>query len=539
MLSHLIRKLKTIRFYPDAKQTESGFGVKDILVIAGIIALTTAIGSFFHLAGFSDATVITLYILAVQIIAIQSSGWRSNTIVSLICVIVYNFFFTNPKYTFLAYDPDYPITFVVMFFVSFLAGSIADRLKTLAQESRLTLFKTQVLLDTSQLLSRAHEQGEVADVLGLQAHKLLERHVFVGLGSGSNPTGTNGTPSAEIVFTVSKYFPAGCDNSFQSAMEEDASHWALKSGKKSGSQAFVYQGANATYYPIMQNQKVYGVLGIVIGDDPLDHFTENILHSILNQCGLALETVVTAKEKEQEKLRAQNEKLRADLLRAISHDLRTPLTSISGNASILLNSGETFDNDTKEQLYTDIYDDSIWLVNLVENLLSVSRAINGTMQLHCTMELLDDVIGEALNHIDRHAKDYVIRYVPDDDMILANMDVHLVEQVIINLVNNAIKYTPAGSTIEIHARQMGSFAHVSVTDSGPGILEEDLPHLFEMFYNGRKTAADASKSLGIGLALCKSIVEAHGGSISVANVQPHGARFTFTLPSQEINMPQG
>lgn len=534
MLSHLIRKLKTIRFYPDAKQTESGFGVKDILVIAGIIALTTAIGSFFHLAGFSDATVITLYILAVQIIAIQISGWKSNAAVSLICVIVYNFFFTNPKYTLLAYDPDYPITFVVMFFVSFLAGSIADRLKSLARESHLTLYRTQVLLDTSQLLSRAHEQSEVAEVLGLQAHKLTELNVFVALAA------PDFEGSGESVAALSAlFYPPEGKTFFTSQIEKEAAVWAMKSGKKSGSDAFVYQGAQGRYYPIIQNEKVYGVLGLNVAHNAPDHFTETILHSILNQCARAMETVLTAREKEQEKLRAQNEKLRADLLRAISHDLRTPLTSISGNASILLNSGETFDNDTKNQLYTDIYDDSIWLVNLVENLLSVSRAINGTMQLHCTMELLDDVIDEALNHVDRHAKNYHIHYSNGGNMILAKCDVHLIEQVIINLVNNAIKYTPSGSTIEIEVTMKGNFAHVSVTDNGPGILSSDLPHLFEMFYNGRKTAADASKSLGIGLALCKSIVEAHGGSISVANVQPHGARFTFTLPSQEINMPQG
>lgn len=169
------------------------------------------------------------------------------------------------------------------------------------------------------------------------------------------------------------------------------------------------------------------------------------MSAIISQCELAMENIRSVKDKEEAAMKAQNEKLRADLLRSISHDLRTPLTSISGNASMLMNSEQTFDEATRRQLYTDIYDDSIWLVNLVENLLAISRVQNGTMQLRTTTEVLDDVIDEALRHIDRHVQEHTLTVRKSPDIILAKMDVHLIVQVIINIVNNAVKYTPAGS----------------------------------------------------------------------------------------------
>ena len=149
---------------------------KDVFSIAGIIGMVTLLGLLIHYLGFSDVSVITLYILAVQIIAVRVSGRISNAVVSLLCVAIYNFFFTDPKYTLLAYDPDYPMTFVIMFIVSFLAGSLADRLKRMAGQSERNRYRTQILYDTSQLLNKALVSQEAAEVLGVQLHKLLRKN---------------------------------------------------------------------------------------------------------------------------------------------------------------------------------------------------------------------------------------------------------------------------------------------------------------------------------------------------------------------------
>ncbi|MEG2259181.1 MAG: histidine kinase dimerization/phospho-acceptor domain-containing protein, partial [Oscillospiraceae bacterium] len=163
---------------------------------------------------------------------------------------------------------------------------------------------------------------------------------------------------------------------------------------------------------------------------PLDAFENSIMLSILGECAFALENEKAIREREQTAILAKNEQLRANLLRSISHDLRTPLTSISGNAGILRSSGNTIDESKKKQLYTDIYDDSLWLINLVENLLSVTRIEDGSMNLHTAAELMSEAIDEALQHINRNVSEHTIAVVSEDDLIMAEMDVRLIVQVI-------------------------------------------------------------------------------------------------------------
>lgn len=249
-----------------------------------------------------------------------------------------------------------------------------------------------------------------------------------------------------------------------------------------------------------------------------------------------MENQKNAREKEEAAILAKNEQLRADLLRAISHDLRTPLTSISGNASNLLSNGEYFDAETKRRLYTDIYDDSMWLINLVENLLSVTRLEEGRMNLHISAELMEDVVAEALRHINRKSLEHEITVTHSDELLLAKMDARLIVQVIINLVDNAVKYTPKGSHISITTERRDGQAVVRIADDGPGVPDDKKTHIFDMFYSGANKVADSRRSLGLGLALCRSIVAAHGGEIGVSDNIPHGAVFTFTLPAQEARL---
>ena len=266
----------------------------------------------------------------------------------------------------------------------------------------------------------------------------------------------------------------------------------------------------------------------------MDSGEKGMMLSILGECALALENEKNAREKEEAAVLAQKEQLRANLLRSISHDLRTPLTSISGNASNFLSNGESMDEATKKQLFTDIYDDSMWLINLVENLLSVSRLEENQINLNLHSELVSDVVEEALKHINRKKDRYHIVVHHADEFLLAKMDVKLIVQVLINLVDNAIKYTPEGSTIEISTKPYNGMAMISVADNGNGIPDEMKPRIFDRFYSGANKVADSRRSLGLGLSLCKSIVAAHEGTISVTDTVPKGTTFTFTLPMEEV-----
>lgn len=243
-----------------------------------------------------------------------------------------------------------------------------------------------------------------------------------------------------------------------------------------------------------------------------------------------------ARESAQAAMQIEKEQLRADLLRSISHDLRTPLTSISGNASNLLSNENEFSQETRMQIYGDIYDDSMWLIKLVENLLSVTRIEDGRMDLRMSAELMDEVIAEAMRHTDRNRAGRKIEVSSDEEFILGKMDARLIVQVVINLVDNAVKYTPEGAQIRIHTGKKDGMVVVSVSDTGPGIPDEQKSKVFDMFYTGTNRAADGRRSLGLGLGLCRSIIRAHGGEIWISDNKPQGAVFTFTLPAEEVTL---
>ena len=195
-----------------------------------------------------------------------------------------------------------------------------------------------------------------------------------------------------------------------------------------------------------------------------------------------------------------------------------------------------FDEETKKQLYMDIYDDSMWLINLVENLLSVTRIEDGRLNLRMSEDLMDDVITEALQHVNRKSVEHHITVEHKEDYLLAKMDAKLMVQVIINIVDNAIKYTQKGSNILIKTWKEGNRAVVSISDDGDGIPDEVKERIFDMFYTGANKVADSRRSLGLGLSLCKSIVTAHGGTIKVSDNTPHGTVFTITLPAGEVQV---
>lgn len=232
--------------------------------------------------------------------------------------------------------------------------------------------------------------------------------------------------------------------------------------------------------------------------------------------------------------RARSEQLRADLLRSVSHDLRTPLTAISGSADMLLDQSADLGPEECRRLAQDIYDDATWLTGVVENLLTVTRLDDGRVALQREPELVNDVVEEALNHVSRDASKHQLSFAPSPDLLIARMDAHVMVQVVVNLVNNAIAHTPAGSKIQVSVARAGDYAVVTVADDGPGVASEDKPHVFESFYTSKRVVADGRRGIGLGLSLCRAIVQAHGGVLALADAEPHGAVFSFTIPLEEV-----
>lgn len=301
-----------------------------------------------------------------------------------------------------------------------------------AKRSVQVAWRTKLLFETNQNLQKAGSRQEIVSITAKQLVKIFQRDIVAYRVEQSRL----GQPE----LFLSETDASGA--AYISEKERQVAQWVLTNNKRAGAGTETFSDARCIYFSVRAGDRVYSVVGMAASDKPLDSFESSILLSVLGESALAMENQANLEEKEAAAVLAKNEQLRADLLRSISHDLRTPLTSISGNASNLLSNGDLFDEKTKEQMYTDIYDDAIWLINLVENLLSVSRLEEGRMHLNLSTELIDEVVAESLRHVSRRSAGYHLKVQSGEEYLLAQIDAKLIVQVLINLIDNAIKYTP-------------------------------------------------------------------------------------------------
>ena len=461
---------------------EIRFSLLDILKCTGVFLLCTILSELFRRMHFSEANIIMVFILATVVNSIITDYRVYGLLSSLVGVFLFNYLFTEPRFTLFVYETGYQSTFVIMFLVAFITGNLAERLRRSAMESADIAYRTQILLDTNVMLEKIRGEEEILGAALLQLEKLLER---------------------KIVFT----------RDIINGPRKEYEYTVLKIGRRE-----------------------IGSVGVDILHQDLTSQERNLLQSVIGECTLALENDSNLKAREEAELQARSENLRANLLRSISHDLRTPLTSISGHAANLLSNEAVISPEQRRALYQDISDESIWLIDLVENLLSISRIENGRMQLQIQTEELSSILEEAAGRLMKQAKDHELILEPSEEIILVRADGRLIMQVVNNLVGNALRYTPKGSRIRISASQKEGMALVCVADDGPGIPDREKEKIFDMFYSISNTGGDTVRSTGLGLSLCRSIVQAHGGAIWVRDNDPAGAVFEFTIPTEEIEI---
>ena len=520
------KKQKKSRYFNVEKHYE--FSTIDTLKSLALLMISTLIGFLFYYLGFSVANIITIYILGIQINALITKGRKYSAISSVFGVLLFNYFFTEPRFSLEAYDPGYPVTFLIMLAASLITSSLTKRLKEQLYQSVQQSHRTEILLETSRKLQQAKSINEILEESANQIIKLLNRTVIVYLANDDNLLDP-------IIFSIEKNIDE--KNKYIEAKEKAVAEWVYKNNKRAGATTNTLSSAKCLYLSIRGTIKPLAVVGVQMeGKDQLDAFEKNLLIAMLGECGLALEKEYISENQKEVHIKMQQEQLRANLLRTISHDLRTPLTTISGNAGILLGNSKVLNEEQKKVLYNDIYEDSVWLINLVENLLSITRIDKGSMNLNIESELIEEVIEEALNHVNRNKIDHKIEVIiNDDEFLMAKMDSRLIVQVIINIVDNAIKYTHIGSNIKIFAKKENDLLIVEISDDGEGISDISKVKLFDMFYTNDNLHGDGRRGLGLGLSLCKSIVNAHGGEIYVKDNLPKGTIFGFTLKAEEVN----
>ena len=496
--------------------------VSDVIWTVALLAGATALGYLFTTLGFATEDITSVYVLATLICSVVTSNRVCALSIAALSVLTYNFCFVEPLHT-LAFRPSAGPTFVIMFATAVLSSMLASLVSDQARQSALTAYRTKVLFDTSQLLAQVDEPSDVYGIVADQLVRLLGRDVVLYPETEGHRLGA---PS----LTTSGAAPA--DERALSESEAAVAAWVFKNNRRAGATTTTLPDSHCLYLAIRAREHVFGVVGIVIGDEPLDAFENSTTLSILGEGALALESKLADRERREAEVLAKNEQLKASLLRAVGHDLRTPLTAISGAADLLITDGERLDAPRRTELLRDIDENSLWLINIVENLLAVTRVEDGSLSLNLAPELLDEAVDEAVSHLGHTNSGHRIKVESADEVLMAKMDVRLIVQVVVNLVDNAIKYAPADTPISVSTRRADSSIVCEVADLGPGVADAEKDHVFETFYTVSDVApVDGRRSLGLGLALCRSIVEAHGGRVWVRDNVPRGAIFGFSLPA--------
>ena len=490
---------------------------KDILRLILIMSIATALCVVVDHSRFSNSNIVTIYILAVLITAAMTAERIYGIIAAVLYILLFNFLFITPRFSFLVYDPDYMVTYLVSVIAAIITGNISSRMKEITLRSRMHAYQTQILLNASESLQRAQGMDQIIQITVSRLKELLGREITY-----CDTDTIRNDPQAIRLFVGTE-----ADESYMNKCR-DAVDWTLEHNQRAGWGTDHYSDLDHQYLCVRTGDEIYGILSVDGSAGPLNQFEENILLALISECALSIEGEKNRKEREEAQIIAENERFRSKLLRSVSHDLRTPLTSISGNAANLLTHAEEFTQDERNDIYSDIYEDSIWLIDLVENLLMITR-LEEKVDIHPTGEVVADVLETAVENARRHRCEQQIILEADNECLVAEMDVPLILQVVDNLIGNAVKHTPPSTKIRVRDWREGDLVYISVSDDGPGISPEDKSHIFEMFYTGKQQEADSSRSLGLGLNLCRSILERHGQTIECRDNTPCGAEFVFSL----------
>ncbi len=496
----------------------------EVLKSVGILIIATCIAFLFDKLGFSEANIILVYILEVILIYIVTTGHVLGILFSFIAVMTFNFFFTTPRFSLRFDDKRYLATFPIMMIVAFIIGMLTNKIQRGAKEAEKREKTTQTLYRVSKKLLSATGTTDVVSIGIKYISRLINRTIVCYVANGRNL-------SSPFIY----YYNKEEKNTMLLDREEEAvAYWTYLNGKESGTGTSTFYGAKGYYVPIKGHNDTLGVIGVSCEEGILEPEQTFIFETVSSQIAIALEREIFSRKQEDSKVEIERERLRSNLLRAISHDLRSPLAGIKGSISTILENGKSISKDTETSLLQGVFEDTEWLIRLVENLLSMTKMDEGKMQINKNVELVEEVVGEAVQRSSKYFKNNHIKITIPEDMIMVPMDGNLIEQVLINLIDNAAKFSPSESTIEVKVFEKNDNIIFEVIDNGVGISEEILPYIFDRFFTDGSRIADSRRGVGLGLVICKSIVEAHGGTIKAFNKKEGGAIFRFNIPKGPI-----
>jgi two-component system sensor histidine kinase KdpD len=460
------------------------------------------------------ADVVMIYLLGI-ILASLRFGYGPSIAAAVLSVLLLDFFFVPPYLSFAVSDFQHVVTFAVMFVVAVVISNLTRRVRLQADDARYRERRTASLYGMSRELAATRASRNLASVAAQHVHDIFEGRVAILLEQADGRL--DNVATGDNVFTI--------DDKERGVVE-----WVFSNNKPAGLGTDTLPSASALYVPLRGAQGRVGVLGVKPNDPRRfqDAEQRTLLDIFASQIASALERSRLAEQAQQATLQMEAERLRSSLLSSVSHDLRTPLSVITGAASALLESGPTLASPARYDLAETIHEEAQRLNRLVRNLLDMTRLASGAVKVAKEWQLIEGIIGAAIGRLDDQLRGRQVHVHVSPSLPPVPIDGLLVEQVLINLLENAAKYTPIDTSVDISAYTDGGSIVVEIADRGPGIPAELVDRIFEKFY--RLPREGAGGGAGLGLAICRGIVEAHGGRIWAENRDGGGAAFRFTLP---------
>lgn len=481
-----------------------------------VLAVCTALGMLFR--DFTDSTNLAMFYLAGVVLIAAKFGTGPSTIASLLSIALFNFFFTRPYYSFEFYETDYYFTFAAMFVTSLVVGSLAAKLSIQAKHARRREQETSALYELTRGLSAVRGIGKMADTAISLLADVYRMEIVLFVAEQDGISLHPKTASADDV------------------KEASVARWVIQNGQLAGRNTDTLPSARGLYVPLMAEGQILGALGVL--PENVDYlFGGNDINRLETYASLiasAFQRARRAEEAERTKLESESQKLKNVLLSSVSHDLRTPLASITGAASSALMLRDQLPEAAVE-LLGSIHGQAARLAKLVTNLLDATSLESGNVRLNKQTYFIQEVIGSAITRVQDSKGGRLLLADVEADLPLVHIDGLLIEQVLVNLLDNAIRFTDENGRISISARSLPNAVSISVQDDGIGFVAGEEERIFEKFYtHGHQTEGNA----GLGLAICRGILSAHGGSISAHKNEGGGACFIFILPNpKELESP--
>ncbi len=481
------------------------------LIALGLVGLATVFSLFFR--GQIEPTNLVMIYLAMVVVAAVYLGRGPSVLASVVGVLVFDFFLIPPYYTFAVQDTQYILTFFALLAIGLVVSTLTVRVKEQAEVAIRGEARAYALYALGRDLTVARDLHHVADTIIAHIGEAFDRQVAVFLPEDGRVS--TFAHSAE-------YFPQ--------EHELAVANWVFQHDQPAGRGTDTLPEATVRCQPLKTSRGMVGVLGVRAdgSEGALTLEQRQSLLSFSDQAALSIERASLAEQAAQAELLAATDKLQNALLNSISHDLRTPLVSITGALTSLDEQSDLLSDEQRRTLVLTAREESDRLNRLVGNLLSMTRIESGAIKLNIEPGDLQDVIGTALEQLGSRVGDHPINVAVPEDFPLVPMDFTLIVQVVANLLDNAVKYSPPGSAIDISASRRDGYARLQVADRGVGIPLGDLSRVFDKFY--RVQRPESVSGTGLGLSIGKGIVEIHGGSISAASRDGGGTILTVELP---------